>query len=213
MFGMPGTCFRGFAFSAKKREKHVESQAHQRAVRAAAEAKDEESAIRIKIRRLDTQALEAEAQSFVSSLTGELPTKRPLAPRTIVTHDETLREREVWEQFEMDGLEHGDDIGCDDDDEEEAIDAALRRLQTMSLGAVGPTESSPFYDDGDETITNIMRKLGNTSARYSQLFSLLRATAGPSDDDMKQSFRANANTSSSTRVDPEWFPYPSKTVR
>ena len=66
----------------------------------------------------------------------------------------------------MDGLGQSDDIGRDDVDEEEAIDAALRHLRTMSLGAVGPTESSPFYEDGDETITNIMRKLGNTPTRY-----------------------------------------------
>jgi len=154
-------------FLRKSAKKHIESQAHQRAIRAATEAKDEEAAIRIKIRRLDAQALEAEAQRFSSSLAGELPTKRPPAPQTFTTGDETLREREMWEQFEMDGLEQSNDAGCDDVDEEEAIDAALRQLRTMSLGAIGPTESSPFYEDGDETITNIMRKLGNMPTRYS----------------------------------------------
>jgi len=131
-----------------------------------AKAKDEESAIQIKIRKLDAQVLEAEAQRFASLLTRELPAKRPLPPRAHVSSDETLRETEMWEKFEMDGLEPVDDIGFDEADEEEAIDAALRRLQTMNLGAVGPTESSAFYDDGDETVTNIMRKLGNTPARY-----------------------------------------------
>ena len=59
------------------------------------------------------------------------------------------------------------DARHDDADEEEAIDAALRCFQTINLGAVGPTDSSPFYDDGDETITNIMQKIGNVSTWHS----------------------------------------------
>jgi len=118
----------------------------------------------------------------------------------------------MWERFEMDGFEPTEPL-LDDVDEEEELDAAMRRLRTVNLGAVGPTESSPFYDDGDETITNIMRKIGNASIQHSKLPGILRMTIGPSDDDVKRPFQASTNTSSSTQGDPEWFPYPSKTVR
>ena len=55
-------------------KKRIESQAHKRAVRTVAEAKEEESVTRIKVQKLDTQALEAEADRFASPLSGELPT-------------------------------------------------------------------------------------------------------------------------------------------
>jgi len=97
--------FGALPFQRKGVKKHIESQAHLRAIHAASEAKEEESAIRIKIQRLDTQALEAEAEMFMSSLSGELPIKHSSASQTLVDHDETLREREMWERFEMDGLE------------------------------------------------------------------------------------------------------------
>jgi hypothetical protein len=141
---------------------HVESQAHQRAVKAAAEAKEEESAHQIKIRRLDGRALEADARRFTSSLSGTLPTKRPPAPQISVNQGETLREREMWEKFEMGGLENTE-LFDDDPDEDEVIDAALRRFHAINLGTIGPTDSNPFYDDGDETITNVMRMFGNAT--------------------------------------------------
>ena len=50
--------FGALPFQPKGAKKHVESQVRQRTTRAAAEAK-EKSAIRIKIRRLDIEALEA----------------------------------------------------------------------------------------------------------------------------------------------------------
>ena len=142
-------------------KRHVESQSHQRAVEAAAEVKEEESTTRMKIRRLDSQALEADAKRFIPSLSEALPTKHPPAPQIFGNHDETLREREMWEKFEMDGLEHTEVFDGDDPDEDEAIDAALRHFHAINLGTIGPTDLSPFYDDGDETITNIMRKIGN----------------------------------------------------
>lgn len=145
-------------------KKHIESQAHQRAVRAAVEAEEEASAVQIEVRRLDVQALEAEADQLLPPLSGELPVKQPPVSKTLVDHDDTLREREMWERFEIDGFEQStlfDDDSGGESDEDEMIDTALRRrLETVSLGIVGPTESSPFYDDGDETITNIMRKIG-----------------------------------------------------
>jgi len=73
----------------------------------------------------------------------------------------------MWERFEMGGLEHPECFDVDDIDEDEVLDAALRRFQAINLGAVGPTDLSPFYDDGDETITSTMRKIGNDSIWYS----------------------------------------------
>lgn len=158
----------GFSpFQRKCLKKHLESQAHQCAVRTAAKAKEEESATRIKVRRLDIEALEAEAKAFVSPLSGVLPTNHSSTPRVLVNRDETLREQEMWERFKMDGIECTESLaGHDDANEEDAVDAALRCLQAINLGAVGPTDPSPFYDDGDETITNIMREIGNVPALY-----------------------------------------------
>lgn len=147
-------------FQRKGVTKHTESKSHQRAILAAAKAEEEESAIRIKIQRLDSHVLEAER--FTSSLSGVLPTKLPPAPQMFANRDETLREREMWEKFEMDGFRHTDSLFDSDGlDEDETIDAALRYFQAINLGTVGPTDSSPFYDDGDETITNVMRDIGN----------------------------------------------------
>ena len=210
---MPGTCFGALPFQRKGVKKHLESQAHQRAIHAAAEAREEELATRIKVRRLDTEVLEAEAKRFASSLSGELPTNCSSVPHVLVNRNETLREREMWERFEMDGIECAESFaGHDDANEEDAIDTALKCLHAINLGAVGPADSSPFYDDGDETITNIMRKIGNVPTRYLRPPSILRMIVGPRDDDTKQSFQASANAPSST-ANPEWFPYPSKTVR
>ena len=47
-------------FQRKSVKKHINSQAHRRAIRAAAEAKEEESAALIRVRRLDAQAVAAE---------------------------------------------------------------------------------------------------------------------------------------------------------
>ena len=161
-------------FQRKAVKKHIESRAHQRAVRAAAEAEAEEAAAQARVRRIDAQALAAEAKRFASPLSGELPA-RP-APRTFVDNSETLREREMWERFEVEGFEQTLFHDNDDDngDEDEFIDIALRRrLETVNLGITGPTESSPFYDDGDETITNVMREIGN--AVYS-VFTIVQRT-------------------------------------
>ena len=70
----------------------------------------------------------------------------------------------MWERFEMDpGFEHVELFDGEDVDEDEAIDAASRRFWTISPCFVGPTDPKPFYDDGDEAITNAMRNIGNTS--------------------------------------------------
>lgn len=72
----------------------------------------------------------------------------------------------MWERFEIDGFESAaqafpGDLNGDDIDEEEAIDVALRkRFETINLGTIGLTESGLFYDDDDETVTNVMRKIG-----------------------------------------------------
>jgi len=127
-------------------------------------------------------------------------------------HDETLREREMWEKFEMDGFGHTDSLfDSDGPDEDKTIDAALQYFQAINLGTVGPTDSNSFYDDGDETITNTMRDIGNIAQCPSSL-AVLRMVVGPDDDDMKQAFWASTNASSSTQAHPEWFPYPSKMV-
>jgi len=63
-------------FQRKGVKKHVESQKHQRAVRTAARAEEEESAHRARVRKIDAAALKAEAKRFASSSSsGELPTK------------------------------------------------------------------------------------------------------------------------------------------
>ena len=165
-------------FQRKALKKHLGSKAHHHAVYAAAEAEAEEAAARIRVRRIDAWALKAEAR-FTSLLSGELPTKP--APRTFVGHNEMLREREMWERFEVEGFEQAAPF-CDDNDEdsdeENFIDIALRRrFKTINLGMVGPTESNPFYDDGDETITNVMREIGN--AVYSSVLVIDQCTQLP----------------------------------
>ena len=69
----------------------------------------------------------------------------------------------MWEKFEMEGFEPTELFDDDSPDEDDVIDAALRHFQAINLGTVGPTDSSPFYDDGNETITSIMRKIGNVT--------------------------------------------------
>ena len=136
-------------------------------------------------------------------------------PQTLVDHGETLREREMWERFEMDGFEQvGSSCKDDEDvDEEAQIDATLRsRLETINLGTVGLTEPSSPYDDGDETITNIMRNFGDTFNPYWQLCREYLKIIGPSDNDTKQLFQAAEHTPNVAHTSPEWFPYPSKIV-
>lgn len=72
-------------FLRKGVKKHIESQKHQRAVRTAARVKEEESAHRARVRRIDAATLKAEAKRFASSSSGELPAKtRPFeSPLTI----------------------------------------------------------------------------------------------------------------------------------
>ena len=156
-------------FQRRAAKKHIESQAHQRAVRAAERAKEEDSAIRIKNQRLDAKALAAEEINFVPPLSGILRMKSPPAPQTLINRDETLREKEMWETFATDGFERTQpfyDTAVHLEADEEAIDAALTQLQSVSFGTVGSINVGQFYDDGDETITNVMRKHGKTLTHF-----------------------------------------------
>ena len=162
-------------FQRKSVKRHVNSQAHQRAVRAAASAKEEELKIRARNRRLDRQALgKAEANRFKSSLSKESPMKRPPAPQTFVYHGETLREEEIWARFKTDGSETGL-FGGDDVDEDEVVDAALRRFQTIndastsaSLDPQIQVHVSPTMITVRQRLANVMSKIGNTSTQHWQ---------------------------------------------
>ena len=123
----------------------------------------------------------------------------------------------MWERFEIYGFEQTTgfyDKDGGDVDEDEAIDIALRkRLETVNLGAVKPTELNPFYDDGDETVTNVMRKIGNVFTQRCDCQTSSTAIGRASDDDVKQSSRATTGTLTAAQWSPEWSPYPLKTVR
>ena len=143
-------------------KKHVESQAHQRAVCNAAKAEEEEAVREIRVQKLNSVTLAGvEARRFESPLSGALSMKHLRTPQMLTSNDETLREREMWKKFEMGGhnVEHSDLFNEDDLDEDEVIDAALKYFQAISLGIVGPADPHSSYDDGDETITNVMQKI------------------------------------------------------
>jgi len=58
--------------------------------------------------------------------------KCPPAPQTFVYHEETLREKEAWVRLKTDGFKPAESFNGGDVDEDEIIDAALRRFQTIN---------------------------------------------------------------------------------